>query len=352
MAEGLLVYETITNESAKEFLRELNFVSQFQDDITVRINSGGGDVFAGYGMVAAVSEIRGETLGIVDGLAGSMAGVFLPMFDRVEAYDTSNFLIHRIASPGPVTNEMQAEIDRMNVIFREKLESRIKPRAFKRIFGTSIKGLFEEEERRDLLFGAQKALEIGLIDRIRTLNREEGKKVQAAFSAFASGSIKYELSSSIEDNTAQSGKKQKSKPKTMSEEAITVESLRVSDPAVYQAIFNSGLEAGSKKERDRVGAWNAFADVDLNAVTEGIKSGEPLGQAKQMEFLRKSVSAGAVQQLEAGSAGNIATTVTTEVAADGGAAAAGNPQAAGSAVSEFEAAVMKSLNLKAKSDVA
>ena len=55
------------------------------------------------------------------------------------------------------------------------------------------------------------------------------------------------------------------------------------NPELYKEIYGSGVTA----ERDRVGSWAVYFDVDPKAVQEGIAKGEALSVTKQAEFTRK-----------------------------------------------------------------
>lgn len=79
----LLIYGYITDEkwydedvTPKEFKRELDKLKN-KKSVNVRINSGGGGVFAGMAIYNMLKTFKGETNGIVDGIAASIASVIL-----------------------------------------------------------------------------------------------------------------------------------------------------------------------------------------------------------------------------------------------------------------------------------
>lgn len=65
---------------------------------------------------------------------------------------------------------------------------------------------------------------------------------------------------------------------------MTVSELQQNHPDTYNAIFNAGV----KSEADRVGAWMAHSKTDLEIVSNGIKSNEPISSAIREELLVKA----------------------------------------------------------------
>ena len=64
---------------------------------------------------------------------------------------------------------------------------------------------------------------------------------------------------------------------------MTVSELKQNHPETYNAIFSEGVKA----EADRVGAWMAHSKTDLEIVSNGIKSNEPISSAIREELLVK-----------------------------------------------------------------
>jgi protease-4 len=72
-----------------------------------------------------------------------------------------------------------------------------------------------------------------------------------------------------------------SKPKVKIMDKAT---LMAEHPALYAQILDEGNQAGVAAERDRVGAWAVYNEVDPEAVKAGIESGESLTAKKMAEF--------------------------------------------------------------------
>lgn len=105
--------------------------------------------------------------------------------------------------------------------------------------------------------------------------------------------------------------------------------------AKHPELFAEIVGLGVAQERDRVGAWAVFADVDVKAVKEGITSGEPLSQTAMAEFSLKKLSAVKVAEVTA--------ETTTDTAANAGAETV--VETAPTAASDFEAKLQKELGI-------
>lgn len=67
-------------------------------DMTIYINSGGGDVFAGIAIHSILSRHTGHKKGIVDGLAASIASVILMSCDEIVMSSGAQLMIHKPSS--------------------------------------------------------------------------------------------------------------------------------------------------------------------------------------------------------------------------------------------------------------
>lgn len=64
-------------------------------DMTIYINSGGGDVFAGIGIYNILKRHTGRKKGIVDGLAASIASVILMACDEIVVAAGAQVMVHK-----------------------------------------------------------------------------------------------------------------------------------------------------------------------------------------------------------------------------------------------------------------
>ncbi len=168
----LVIDGTIADESwfdddisPKQFRDELD---RGTGDITVRINSPGGDCIAASQIYTMLLEYNGKVTVKIDGIAASAASVIAMAGDKVIMSPTAMMMIHN-----PMTlamgdhNEMQKAIE----VLEEVKESIIN--AYEQKTGmqrAKIARLMEEET----WMNAKKALELGFCDEIL-----EGKTVDA-----------------------------------------------------------------------------------------------------------------------------------------------------------------------------
>ena len=83
---------------------------------------------------------------------------------------------------------------------------------------------------------------------------------------------------------------------------MDIKALKSDHSALFAEVFALGQKDGVSSERDRVGAWMAFGDVDFQAVTKGIKEGEELSATATAELSRKSFAAQAIADIESDNA--------------------------------------------------
>ena len=287
MAKEILIYSPIF-----DFVAE-NFISQMNDadgkDVTVRVNSPGGSVFAGWGMVAKSKEHMGNVTVKVDGNASSMAAIFLLFHSNVEALDVSTFTLHRASALNP-TLDQSKQLKAINADIRRAFEAKLDIAEFENISGVLIDDFFNSEEVIDVNINALQAKQIGLIDSINKLDAGAFDELSMQIAA---------ISSKAEEKNKQSKNKNKIK--------MDIKTLKSDHPAVYAEVFALGQENGVTAERDRVGAWMAFGDVDFQAVSTAVKEGKELSQTETAELSRKSFAAEAISEIEGDSAEEVET---------------------------------------------
>lgn len=80
----------------------VDFLKEIDDDaaLTVYINSGGGDVFAGIGICNILKRHKGHIRGVVDGIAASIASVILMACDDIVVSTGAQIMIHKPMTVG------------------------------------------------------------------------------------------------------------------------------------------------------------------------------------------------------------------------------------------------------------
>ena len=166
MAKEIYIYSSIFNFTSEDFISKME---EFKDDdVVVRINSLGGDVFAGWGMAAKLKQHQKGVTVKVDGIAASMAGFLIVFAKQAEALNVSKIMLHRAEFNGfgePSSADLKL-LKQINEDLRAALESKINQDKFREITGKTLTDLFESETRIDVWLTAQEALEIGLIQKV------------------------------------------------------------------------------------------------------------------------------------------------------------------------------------------
>lgn len=338
----VLLYGLIWSQSAIEFIDEINEIEG--DELVVRINSQGGDVHLGYGMVAKFAEFNGIKRVKIDGQAASMAAFYLLYADNVEALDVSRIMFHR-ASYGMwyeenMPDSARQELIEMNKNIEAAFRAKVDVKKFEELKGVKVKDLFSLDGRIEVFLSASEAKQVGLVNTINKITPQKKSQINAEMNRIAATYTGVDFNSNPHfgiDSNKDIEDKQQINTK------MNIEELKAKHPEVYAQAIALGKAEGTEQERDRVGAWAAYSSVDAEAVKSGIESGKNISQTQMAEFAIKMVSAEKKAQLEKESNGTPAA----------GAAAATPENGDGekpNAVAEFGNAVLGHLNIKPKND--
>lgn len=293
MPKEILLYSSIHSWTSETFMNQIN--ESAGKDLTIRVNSPGGSVFSGWGMVAKSLEHEGKLSIKVDGVAASMSAVFLLFHNDVEALNVSNFMLHRADTYAKDEASLKL-LSKINKEMRAAFERKLDVESFEKISGVTMDAFFNSEEQIDVWLTAKEAKKIGLISKINKLEPKEFEAMSLKFAAFAQQKNEGK-------NPEGSGEfNHKSKPSKSKK--MNFEQLRAEHPELVSLIIAMGVE----KEHNRVMAWNVFHDVDSQSVLAGIKDGRELTPKDNAEFSRKMMSANALNSLEAQSDKNQAPT--------------------------------------------
>lgn len=291
MAKELYLYSGVYDFVAEALISQMD--ESRAEDIVVRVNSPGGSVFSGWGIIAKMREHEGHVKVKVDGVAASMAAYVVVFAAEVEALDVSRFLLHRadmyVNSP-----DQQTFLDSVNKDLRAKLTAKIDAAKLKEIKGVTIEQLFDSENRLDLWLTAKEAKAIGLINRIVKLEPAE----ITAFSDVMK----------IAASQADTPPPVKEIPKPTEKVIMkSLEELKAAHPDLYAQAVAKGKEEGKTEETNRVRGWEAFRHIDAEAVTAGIKSGKVIDPADIAEFTAKAISPEYLAKIKAASAKPVET---------------------------------------------
>lgn len=293
----LLIYGDINSWTASEFIRGFSEIEG--DTLTVRVNSGGGSPVYGLGMIQKFREFPGERIVKIDGAAHSTAGFFVLFAKQTEAIQQSKFIVHRAAYPdyyeqSYMTEDEKTRLTEFNQEMYEAYKAKMDVPKFEQITGKKLKDIFSMDSRVEVQLNAKQAKQVGLISKIITLTPEmhadivsRAESTKNAIAAHSGGILIPELEAKTTT--------EKPEVKPSNTKKMTVEDFKAQHPDAYAAIVGVGVA----QERDRVGAWAVFAEIDPKAVAEGIKSGELLSMTATAEFQMKLMTSGKLTALAA-----------------------------------------------------
>lgn len=155
----------IEEEAANKFIKILMFLDKTIGDITIILNSEGGDVNSGFAIYDAIKNCQNEVTIKVIGVAMSIASIILQAADKRIATKHSRLMVHRgqMEVGGHFTDVQRAvaeneEMDKIciDIYYDKSIEKKpeIKKSQWKKYLDF------------DSYFSAQKSLELGLIDEV------------------------------------------------------------------------------------------------------------------------------------------------------------------------------------------
>ena len=148
------------------FKDELNADS---GDITVWINSPGGDVFAAAQIYNMLRDYKGHVTVKIDGLAASAASVIAVAGDTVLVSPVAMMMIHNPATVAMCnTKDMEAAIAMLNEVKESILNAYVDKTGLSR---NKLSKMMDDET----WFNAKKAVELGFADKV-LFDKEEEKK--------------------------------------------------------------------------------------------------------------------------------------------------------------------------------
>lgn len=313
MAKQILLYGEFFDFSARMFLEEIEELKD--DDISLRMNTIGGDPEASFGMIDRFQKHEGEKTIQVDGKAYSMGAFFLCYVDKAECLDVSTFLIHRAAFPEWVeasdslfTQDMRDRLDNMNKKLKKALEAKIDVDKFEKISGVTLNQLFSMDGRIDVMLNAKQAKQIKLVNKINNITPEIQASIQTNNGEMMRMAAKYvgeEKPSAKEDVP-------EVKTIEIKNTNMDLSKFKAEHPSLYAQVMEEGIKAGVAQEKDRAGAWLAFADIDIKAVSEGIKEDKTLSATDMAELTRKGISAKVLGETEEDAPEDVETPPTAD----------------------------------------
>lgn len=270
--------DEVTPRSFAEDLESLN-----GKDVTVRINSGGGDVFAAHAIHNQLVAYKGRVTVVIDGLAASAATIIAVAGDRIIMPSNALFMIHNPAiglSDYYGAEELAQAVNALNAI-KDSIVAAYRKRC--KVSAEEIAAMMDAET----WMGAAECLEKGFVDEINgsvtpVLNGN----------SLIVNSVQFDTCKFKNTDALKACINHKMEGKTMSklEEILnglglklvdenqptaSVQNVAPQQPAVdAEQIAKNAVEA----ERQRVAALEAMDDGDNQAVTAIIAAAKKNGK--------------------------------------------------------------------------
>lgn len=316
MEPELYIYSYISDWGAEKFISALH--SYMGQDVVVRQNTPGGNVFAAHGMAAKIKE-HGNVTMKVDGTSMSAGNHLLLYAKNVEALDVSKFVLHR-ADMYVETVEEQKFLNSINDDIKKAMLARIDNDKLKELKGVSIEDLFDPGQRLDLVLNAAEAKEIKLIDKVVSHTPETMKKIAANADKY------FRIAATVIPD-----------PIIKNQNTMTLDELKSKHPELFNQVFALGKTEGTTTEKDRIEAVLVFQDLNP-VIKEAVASGKPLTAKAQAELSLDALKKTTTENLAAAAA-SADKTKTGEDAAD-------NKDGKKPEVTKFEVEARAKLGLK------
>jgi ATP-dependent protease ClpP protease subunit len=268
---------TVTPQKFREDLKALGDV----DEITVNVNSDGGDVFAGKAIATALKQHPAKIYAKIDSLAASMAGVIIvEAADKISIAENAYFMVHEARGfVGGTAKEIRRRADLIESLTTQSIDlyyDRSKKMG-KDVSRSTIKQMFIDETFID----ANEAVELGFADEIT------GKvEIAASLEDFSKLSDYEGLPVALQELAG--AKPPASQPQLKDGDLMDLETLKAEHPEVLQAIrdefkaeavntpaeedITQKVDEAVKQERERIAEIHQVAP-DAEAAEKAIKDG-------------------------------------------------------------------------------
>jgi len=162
----IIISETVTSKLADRVIRELLILEadDSKKDITIFINSPGGEIFSGFGIYDMIQFVSPRIRTVISGMAASMGSILSLAAPKGYRYSLplSRVLIHQPLLSGPFLG-VASDIE---IQAREMLKAKAKiVEIYVKATGKDTKTI-EKDIDRDNWMNAEEAKKYGLIDKV------------------------------------------------------------------------------------------------------------------------------------------------------------------------------------------
>ena len=262
--DEIFLYDGIYDWTIQPVLERLAQIGAGKDS-RIRVNSGGGSVFAAQGLIADMQKREGKTVIAIDGNGSSMAFFLAVYASDVEILSTTKALVHRADVYDPTEADRKLLQD-INNTFKSAVLAKIDPIAFTKSTGKTIDQIFDPNSREEVWLNAADMVSIGLV------KQENVFELTPALAAELSNKVKISLGAYHD-------------PQSISNQLNSKEMAEVQGEFNVAAIEANAQKYGADRESARVAAWMVWAEVDLKKVKAGIESGKEISAKETQEFM-------------------------------------------------------------------
>ena len=317
----LFLYSGFYDETISLLLTQMQEAGD-STDITIRVNTGGGSVFAAWGLFAEIQKRKGQTILQIDGNASSIAFIMMLYCPTVKILDTTKSLIHRAEMYSDDEEDLKMlkeQNDKMQAAIMSKIDAKI----FEKRTGVSIEQIFNPLTRVEVWINAEDMVAIGLVkkENVTTLTPVLSEEIKSKTGIILEA-YRERTSAPTSDITVTGSQ--------------YVNNLTNNNNK--QSMEATEKEAIILAEKNRVEAWMVWAEVDLAKVKAGIDSGKEISAKETQEFVLAMNNMKNLEALKANSAGKVETPKTEPTA----------EQIAETEYKQAEEALNASLGLKTK----
>lgn len=285
----LLFYSYVYNGSVAEFLNKLSEHEEAGEEVALKVNSGGGDVFAGWGLINEIQKCEAIKQIEVHGNASSMWAFALCFFENTQAISQSKFVLHRASAWGDTEQpEVKKFVEQINKDFKAAFESRLNLEKLEKISGVDMNRFWDMSQTPiDIVLNAKQAKDIGLIKKVVNLTAKQAQAINEKLVAANVPALKIE--------------EEKPEPEAKTDKKVSkmnIETLKAEHKEVFNDVLKQGATAAMKAEKERVKAWLVWFEIDPEAVKKGIESGEAISPSETQEMILAGQKKGFKAELE------------------------------------------------------
>jgi len=236
--------------TSKKFLEDIETIKN-KKEITIKLNSGGGDLFVGLQIANVLRGISAKKICIIEGIAASAATLIACVCDEVKLYRNSLFMVHK-PKAGFFDFGEDKDFDKVSNMLKACKNSSIE--LYKQKTGKSDKELSDVVENETWFIG-QEAVDFGFCDAVIDQNLAV-EVTESGF--FIVNSIAHNLANCKNYNTIKQKMTKKTviskkgEKETMSKD-MTIETLQKEYPVLYNAILMQ--ERNRLKELDNIALY-------------------------------------------------------------------------------------------------